>query len=135
MNLINLTGRLTMDSESKPEGFKGELYGQTQNGRSFYNNTLAVDMGYKNKETGEWIKKAEFFNIRAYAGTADFLYNYIKKGEKILITGSLRTEEWENPEGKKVKRNYILVNSVEKFIKNTKAAEITAEDIDSLPFE
>lgn len=142
MNTINLTGRLVMDAENHPETYKGQIYGQTQSGRSFYNNSIAVDMGYKNKETGEWVNRTEFFNIRAYAGTADYLYKYIKKGEKILVVGSLRSEEWETKEGNKAKRNFIVVNSVEKFVKaNKETAEptetITSEDIsidEELPF-
>lgn len=130
MNNITLTGRITMDEGNQPENFK--IYGQTQNGRSFYNNSLAVDMGYKSKDTGEWVNRTEFFNIRAYAGTADFFNKYIKKGEKILITGALRTEEWETQENKKAKRYFIVVNSVEKFVKSAdKPSEISEE----LPFQ
>lgn len=136
MNTINLTGRLTMDAENQPENYKGQIYGQTQNGRTFFNNFLAVDMGYKSKDTGEWVNRTEFFNIRAYAGTADYLHKHIKKGEKILVTGSLRTEEWETQDGKKAKRNYIVVNSVEKFVKNQpKEEEVSPEiDLEELPF-
>lgn len=135
MNNINLTGRITMDVNNPPESYKGELYGQTPGGRSFYNNSLAVNMGYKSKESGEWVDRTEFFNIRAYAGTADYLKNNVSAGEKILVEGSLRTEEWTTQDGKKGRRYYIAVHSVEKFIKKDKEEESIITEDEKLPFE
>ena len=50
-----------------------------------------------------------------------------------MISGALKSEEWEMADGKKGKRDYILVQNVEKFIFPKKEESPSIYD-EELPF-
>lgn len=108
MNNIILTGNLVSGLN---DGTGRATYGQLQSG-SYYNNAVAVNMGYKGQD-GNWVDRAEFFNIRAYGRVADNFANNYDKGQGILIQGSMRAEAWEK-DGKKGINYYVQVDRVER---------------------
>lgn len=82
LNKVILHGRLVADPELK----------HTQGGVAVASSTVAVQRNYANKN-GE--RETDFFNISAFKNTADFLAKYFKKGNDIIIEGSLRTSTYE----------------------------------------
>ena len=86
MNNIILTGNLTQDINAPSNG--RQMYGQAQNGRSFYNNGIAVNAGYYDGNHN-WVDRTYFFNIRAFAGVADNLAKNYYKGDAVLIQGEM----------------------------------------------
>ena len=87
LNKVILGGRLTSDVELK----------QTPSGVSVCNFTLAVNRKYS--KDGE--QQADFFNVTAWRGTAEFVAKYFKKGSSICIVGSLQNRTWEDNNGNK----------------------------------
>ena len=87
LNKVILGGRLTSDVELK----------QTPSGVSVCNFTLAVNRKYS--KDGE--QQADFFNVTAWRGTAEFVAKYFKKGSSICIVGSLQNRTWDDNNGKK----------------------------------
>ena len=81
MNNVILKGRLVADPELR----------QTQSNISVVRFKIAVDK-YTGKD-GE--KAADFIDCNAWRGTADFISKYFKKGQEILIRGSLHNKNWE----------------------------------------
>ena len=77
MNRAILMGRLTKDPETR----------STQNGHSVTNFTIAVDRKYKDAN-GE--RQTDFIPCVAWRQTADFIYRYFHKGERILVEGSIQ---------------------------------------------
>ena len=87
-NKVTLVGRLTRDPESRT----------TPSGKQVANITLAVDRGFKDKDSNE--AKADFIRVNIWEKQAELAMKYLTKGQLILIEGSLRTGNYEK-EGQK----------------------------------
>lgn len=81
MNKVILAGRTCAD-------WKTRKYGDN---KSFVTNTLAIQ---------ESKDKSEFVSITAFGKTAEVLYKYVKKGDMVLVEGSINTSVSEK-DGKK----------------------------------
>lgn len=81
MNKVLLCGRTCGE-------WKTRKYGE---GKSFVTNTLAISEG---------TDKTEFVSVTAFGKTAEVLYKFVKKGDMVLVEGSIHTSVSEN-EGKK----------------------------------
>ena len=81
LNFAVIMGRLTADPE----------LGQTPSGVSVTKFTVAVDRRYQQGED----KIADFINVTAWRGTADFVTKYFKKGSMIAVQGSIQTGSYE----------------------------------------
>ena len=84
-NKVILMGRLTSDPELK----------QSQNGVSVTSFNIAVDRKY-----GE-DKQADFFTIKAWRSTAEFICKHFNKGSAILVVGELQNRSWTDKDGNK----------------------------------
>lgn len=91
MNRIVISGRITNDLELRT----------TASGKHFVAFNIAVNEGSGENQT------THFFNVNAWEANADFLIKYMEKGRKLLIEGSLKTNQYEK-EGKKYTNTYIL---------------------------
>lgn len=94
MNKIILMGRLTRDAE---------MFGQKSKVAKF---TLAVDRTYGEDET-------DFFNCVSFGKQAEFVEKYLKKGTKILLTGHLQNNSYEDKQGNKVTATQIISEEIE----------------------
>lgn len=81
MNKVILCGRTCGE-------WKTRKYGES---KTFVTNTLAIQEGKD---------KTEFVSVTAFGKTAEVLYKYVKKGDMVLIEGSIHTSVSEN-NGKK----------------------------------
>jgi single-strand DNA-binding protein len=59
------------------------------------NVTLATNSSWKDKNTGQQQEKAEFHRIVFFNKLAEIAGQYLKKGSKVYIEGSLRTRTWD----------------------------------------
>lgn len=89
INKVILMGRLTADPELR----------QTPSGISMCRFRVAVDRGYKSKDTGE--RQADFINVTAWRQTAEFVSRYFSKGRMIIVEGSLRNNDYTDQNGVK----------------------------------
>ena len=64
------------------------------------------------KKDGESV--ADWFDCEAWGKTAEFLGNYIKKGNRISIVGKLKQEKWEDrTSGEKRSKVVVAVDRLE----------------------
>ena len=98
MNKIILCGNICKDIEIK-------YYNDKKN----IKNTIAVKRDFKNKE-GNY--DSDFFNFTIWGVQAEFLNNYAKKGDKILISGKILNNNYEK-DGQMIYSNDIQVETVE----------------------
>lgn len=124
MNNITLSGRLVYETEVKA----------TKDGKNYLTSRIAVDRHDKDKNT-------DFFNIKAWGNTAEFIGKYFHKGDPIAVVGELRSESYTKQDGTKAESIYILISKVE-FIQRSsrsdesvKAAEPKNVPDAPLPFE
>ena len=95
MNSVTLMGRLAKDPESK----------YTDNGLAICRFTVATD-GFKKDDP------ADFHNCTAFNKTAETITTHLKKGDGILVQGSLKTSKYET-DGETRYRTEVLVNRFE----------------------
>lgn len=110
MNKCHFTGRLTREPEIR----------NTQGTQSVAvaNYTLAVERKFK--RDGE--PAADFINLVAYAGAAEFAEKYLRKGIKIIVTARCQTRNYTNKDGYKVYVTEFIIEEQE-FAESRKASE------------
>ncbi|MDX1492236.1 MAG: single-stranded DNA-binding protein [Pseudohongiellaceae bacterium] len=65
------------------------------NGGAVTNVTLATSETWKDKNTGQPQERTEWHRIVFFNRLAEIVGEYVKKGSKLYIEGSLRTRSWE----------------------------------------
>lgn len=100
MNNVSLIGRLTADPELK----------HTQSGIASTRFSIAVDRQFVKQ--GEE-RQADFINIVAWRQTAEFICKYFSKGQRIAITGSIRTGSFTGQDGNKRYTFEVQADNVE----------------------
>ena len=101
MNKIIMIGRLTKDPEVK----------KTQSNKTVANFTVAINDKF-NKD------KTDFINCVAWEKTADYLGNYVKKGNLIAVEGRISTRNYDGSDGKKVYITEVVCESVQGLERN-----------------
>ena len=62
---------------------------------------------------GNWQDRTEWHNLVAFGRIAEIIRDYVKKGNKIFIEGSLRTSSWDDKQsGQKRYKTEIIVNEL-----------------------
>lgn len=97
MNVITLTGNATKDIELR----------YSASGTGVGNGSIAVRRSFKNQQ-GEY--ETDFFNFTTFGKQAEVMAQYIKKGDKFGITGTLQNRVWENDDGEKRYFTEVIVN-------------------------
>ena len=69
------------------------------NGGAVTNISIACNDSYKDKNTGQIIDKTEFVRVVFFNRLAEIVGEYVRKGSKLYIEGSLRTRKWKAQDG------------------------------------
>jgi single-strand DNA-binding protein len=75
--------------------------------------TLATSESWKDKQTGEKKEHTEWHNLTLFGRLAEIAGEYLKKGSKVYVEGSIRTEKWQDKEGKDRYTTKIIVNDMQ----------------------
>lgn len=111
MNITLLRGNLTRDPELR----------KLENGDkkvSVVNFTVAVSREYT-KASGEKDKVTTFINCEAWDSGAEIIAESFKKGDLVMVEGSLRNDSWEK-DGVKHSTLRVRVNNFSKITKLSK---------------
>jgi len=72
----------------------------TQDGRKFANFSLATSEKWKDKNSSEAREKTEWHKIAVYSQPlANVIEQYVKKGTKLFVEGSLQTKKYNDKNG------------------------------------
>ena len=66
-----------------------------QNGSAITRFSVATSESWKDKASGEMQERTEWHNVVCFARLAEIAVEYLRKGSKVYIEGSLRTSSWE----------------------------------------
>jgi single-strand DNA-binding protein len=102
INRVTLVGRLTRDPELRA----------LPSGTSVLSLGLAVN-GRQKDQSGNWIDKPNFFDIKVFGGQADMLANHLSKGRRVGIDGRLDWSSWEAQDGTKRSKVEVVAQSVQ----------------------
>ena len=88
VNKVILVGNLGKDPEVR----------YMPNGGAVANITVATSESWKDKSTGQPVEKTEWHNVVFYRKLAEIVGQYLKKGSKVYLEGSLKTSKWQDKE-------------------------------------
>lgn len=89
INKVMIIGNLGQDPEVK----------FLPSGGAVANISVATSESWKDKQTGEQKEKTEWHRVVIFGKLAEIAGEYLKKGSKVYIEGSLQTRKWTNKEG------------------------------------
>ena len=89
INKIIIIGHLGADPESH----------QFSNGGNVTNISVATSEQWTDKQTGEKREATEWHRIALFNRLGEIAAQYLKKGSKVYIEGSLRTRKWQEQNG------------------------------------
>ena len=70
-----------------------------QSGSAVANFSIATSESWRDKATGEQQERTEWHKCTAYGKVADIIGQYVTKGMKLYVEGSLRTRKWQDQQG------------------------------------
>ena len=145
MNLVALVGRLVKDPE---------LRFVPGSGKAVTNFTVAVDKNLAKDKKQEFEQKgmptADFIRVVVWGKSAENVANYLTKGSKCAVNGSIQTSTYKTNTGETRYQTEVLANHVE-FLDSKKGnaesapmsgggsddfsyASTSIEDDDDIPF-
>lgn len=106
INKVIIIGRLGQDPEMR----------HMPSGGAVTNLSIATSETWKDKDSGENQERTEWHRVVFFNRLAEIAGEYLKKGSKAYIEGSLRTRSWEDK------------NGVERYITEIIAKELQVMD-------
>jgi len=89
VNKVILIGVLGQDPEVK----------YMPNGNAVANISMATSESWKDKQTGQTQERTEWHRVVFFNRLGEIAGEYLKKGSKVYIEGSLRTRKWQGQDG------------------------------------
>lgn len=99
LNVAIVMGRLTADPELR----------HTPSNIAVTSFTLAVDRSYV--KSGE-NRQTDWIDVVAWRNTAEFISRYFKKGQMMIVEGSIQTRTYEDKNGGKRKAVELVASNV-----------------------
>ena len=129
MNIWTGMGRLVKDPDTN----------YTQQGKVYTRFTLAVNRNYKN---ADGTQAADFIDCVAWGKTAEAIGNFVHKGQRLLVEGTLNISSYEGKDGAKHRsaeinvRNFHFIEKAEKkgFGEDMGNVMDAPNDITNIPF-
>lgn len=103
VNKVIIIGNLGADPEMR----------YMPSGSAVANLRVATSESWKDKATGENQEKTEWHRIVFFNRLAEIAGEYLKKGSKIYIEGSLRTNKWQDQSGNERYTTEIIGNTLQ----------------------
>ncbi|MFT3929889.1 MAG: single-stranded DNA-binding protein [Spongiibacteraceae bacterium] len=102
VNKVILVGNLGNDPETR----------YMPSGGAVTNVTVATSESWKDKNSGQAQERTEWHRVVFFNKLAEIAGEYLRKGSKVYIEGSLRTREWEK-DGVKRYTTEIVANEMQ----------------------
>jgi single-strand DNA-binding protein len=89
VNKVILIGNLGADPETRA----------MPSGMTVANLRVATSEQWKDKQSGESKERTEWHTVALFGRLGEIAAEYLKKGSKVYLEGSLRTRKWQDKEG------------------------------------
>lgn len=99
VNRVVLIGRLTRDPELRT----------TNSGKNVVEFSIAVQKRIKPQDGSP---DADFFRVKAWGQTADYVNSYIHKGRLVAVDGRLETRKWTDQSGNNRETVEVVADNV-----------------------
>lgn len=103
INKVILIGNLGKDPETR----------YMPSGGAVTNVTLATSESWKDKNSGEQQERTEWHRVVFFNRLGEIAGEYLKKGSKVYVEGSLRTRKWQGQDGQDRYTTEIVGNEMQ----------------------
>jgi single-strand DNA-binding protein len=103
VNKVILVGNLGNDPETR----------YTQAGAAITNISVATSETWKDKQTGQQQERTEWHRVVFFNRLAEIAGEYLRKGSKVYVEGSLRTRKWQDQSGQDRYTTEIVGNEMQ----------------------
>lgn len=103
INKVILIGNLGADPEVR----------HMPSGTVVANLRIATSEGWKDKQSGEIQERTEWHRVVMYNRLGEIANEYLRKGSKVYIEGSIRTNKWQDQNGNDRYTTEIIANSMQ----------------------
>lgn len=102
VNKVILVGNLGNDPETR----------YLPDGNAVTNVSVATSQVWRDRESGQQNERTEWHRVVFFRRLAEIAGEYLKKGSKVYIEGSLRTRQWER-DGQKHYTTEVVANEMQ----------------------
>ena len=103
INKVILIGNLGADPEMR----------YSADGTAIAKMSIATSESWKDKKTGQYQDRTEWHRVTLFSRLAEISGEYLRKGSKVYLEGSLRTNKWQDKEGNDRYTTEIVANSLQ----------------------
>jgi single-strand DNA-binding protein len=103
VNKVIVVGNLGNDPEIR----------YSQSGAAITNISVATSESWKDKQTGQPQERTEWHRVVFFNRLAEIAGEYLHKGSKVYVEGSLRTRKWQDKEGQDRYTTEIVGNEMQ----------------------
>jgi len=103
INKVILIGNLGADPEVRC----------AQSGGAVANVRLATSESWRDKQTGEQREQTEWHRVVFFGRLGEIAGEYLKKGSKVYVEGSIRTRKWQDRDGNDKYTTEIIGNEMQ----------------------
>ena len=82
-------------------------------GSAITNVSVATTESWKDKQSGEMQERTEWHKVVFYNKLAEIVGQYVRKGSKVYIQGSIRTRKWQDQSGADRYTTEIIANDMQ----------------------
>jgi single-strand DNA-binding protein len=101
-NQVTVVGNLTRDPELS----------FTASGTALAKLSVAHNHRWFNKTANDWEEKVSFFDCVIWGALAENAAESLTKGLRVIVTGRLDLQQWENKDGEKRSKVEIVVDTI-----------------------
>lgn len=103
VNKVILIGNLGADPEAR----------YTAGGTAVTNIRLATSESWRDKQSGETQERTEWHRVVMFNRLGEIAGEYLRKGSKVYIEGSIRTNKWQDQSGQDRYTTEIIANEMQ----------------------
>lgn len=103
VNKVIIVGNIGQDPETR----------YTPAGAAITNISVATSEVWKDKQSGQPQERTEWHRVVFFNRLAEIAGEYLKKGSKVYIEGSLRTRKWQDQQGQDRYTTEVVANEMQ----------------------
>ncbi len=83
------------------------------NGNAVTTLSIATSETWKDKQTGDKQERTEWHRVVCFNRLGEIAGEYVRKGSKLYVEGSLRTRKWQDPQGQDRYTTEIIASDIQ----------------------
>lgn len=116
INKVILVGNLGADPEVR----------YMPNGNAVATISVATTDSWKDKQTGEKQERTEWHRVVCFNRLGEIVSEYVRKGSKLYVEGSLRTRKWQDQQGQDRYTTEIVASEIQMLDNKTTGYQDTS---------